>query len=95
MTSKPAIRILTERTMTVTPRPGETYDQVAVTYSAPPRPPGVVFLKASELPDLEYLRENPGKEIPSGIKAQGDRIRRTAIEAKLQLRSVTPGRVLQ
>jgi hypothetical protein len=95
MADRTDIRILSETILTATPAPGSSYRQVAITYSAPPRPPDVVFLRADQLPDLVWAQEHPGQEIPDSIRARGDRARRQAIEAQLRPSGPAPGRVLQ
>lgn len=81
MTSPP-IRILRERVLTTTPQPGETVRRVAIIYAVGPRPPQVLFLLESDLPDRVWRNENPGKtDVPKTVQAEGDAKRRELIEA--------------
>jgi hypothetical protein len=94
-TQQPRIRILTERIIETTPRPGVTERRAAITYQIPPRPPNVVFLDADLLPDLVWLRSHPAsQEAPAAERARGDVLRRERILANEQTRRTTGVRTI-
>ncbi len=77
------IRIISERLITTTPRPGEISRRVQVTYQLTPRPPSVFWVLEDVLPHWVFRRDNPEiEEIPEAIQEAGNVKLRELIEAR-------------
>ena len=78
------ITILSERVLTTSPAPGDAVPTVALSYHVPPRPPGTLFIEASELPDVAWSLEHPDDEqVPEDLRKQGDKVRREKVLAAI------------
>lgn len=77
----PRIRIISERLITTTPRPGEIERRVQITYQIAPRPPAVFWVPEEVLPHWVWRRDNPGiAEIPEAVQEEGNAKLRELIE---------------
>jgi len=96
MTSqKTTIRILRERTITSQPAAGESARLIAITYQIAPLPPNVVFIPESELPDRQWVIDNPElTEIPEEVQQAGDGVRRQNILANSRREDAQPARTI-
>lgn len=94
-TERPRIRIISERVLTTTPAPGEIESKVAITYQVPPKPPSVVFVNQSDLPDLVWRRDHPAQDqVPEDVQQRGDQVRRQIIEREISRRPDRTSRII-
>ncbi len=77
------IRIISERLITTTPRPGEISRRIQITYQVAPRPPAVFWVDEEELPHWTWRRDNPtAAEIPENVQDAGNARLRQLIEGR-------------
>lgn len=78
----PSISVISQRRITIQPVPGQTQDQVVVTYRIAPHPPQVLFIDLAQLPAWVWRRDHPGQEPPEALERQNDDALRTIIQAQ-------------
>jgi hypothetical protein len=77
------IRIISERLITTTPRPGEIARRIQITYQVAPRPPAVFWVDEGDLPHWVWRRENPTvADLPENVLKAGNAKLRSLIEAR-------------
>lgn len=84
MTAPAQFTILREQIVPSAPRVGETRRLVAITYQLAARPPQILVIPATELPDLVFLAEHPEEtEAPPALVEQGVTIRNQRIQDQI------------
>lgn len=84
MTAPAQFSVLREQIVPSAPRPGVTRRLVAITYQLAARPPQIVLIPATELPDLVFLEEHPAEtQAPANLLAEGQIIRNQRIQDQI------------
>jgi hypothetical protein len=84
------LQILSENQIEVYNTPGTRIKQQVITYLAEGLAPRTIWLDTVKLPDTAFALANPGKTVPKDLLAQGDALRRAAIEADISKISKAP-----
>jgi len=92
MTTPAQYTILREQVVPSAPGPGRTRNLVVITYQLAARPPQLVVIPATELPDQVWLAGHPGvTQVPPFEQQQGLEARRRFIQAQIN-RAPRPAR---
>jgi hypothetical protein len=85
------IKILQETQIETYDTPGHKVKQEAIIFQAEGMAPQQIWLDSEKIPDVAYQLKNPGKPVPPDIQTAGDKVRRAAIEAKVNQLKAVPG----
>lgn len=85
------IDILTENEIEVYTTPDKRVKQRVITYQVPGMAPRTVWVDRVKLPDLAFSDQNPGQPLPESVQAEGDTVRRAAVEADIESIKKAPG----
>lgn len=77
------ISLLSESQIETYVSPDRKVRQQVITYQVAGMAPRTIWVESDKLPDVVYRAEHQGKAPPPAVQAQGDAVRRAAIEVEL------------